>query len=269
MVFNKFSSSPKLTKISTQSFHNDERFTKFSQKEFLNHVGANEDQDATNVLKNIMASPILEPNSAVFLDEVPLERNKSKNRYDWALLDNNRYNKDNISLVIAFQPMATPNPSEGVGNSRPINLKLPSSAAIIELTRAYRTSCSLFRALQDFHYLSGIKMIETQPTPVNLVFGCQPTIINFSFPTLTLSIWITYKIQQLECSPEQIKILFTDETEMDAKKLFQDKKYEESMTHWKEFVGCESPVVICFHSSKDEMWSLFHSVSRAQLQVIL
>ena len=84
VVFNKFSSSPKLTKFLKKTSYNDERLATFSRKEFLDHIGVDEDEDTMVVLKNIMLSPKLEPKSAVFLDEVPLERHRSKNRYDWA-----------------------------------------------------------------------------------------------------------------------------------------------------------------------------------------
>ena len=73
---------------------------------------------------------------------------------------------------------------------------------------------------------------------------------------------------KLRCQKEQVTILYTDETKNDAFSMFTDSEFCGALVHWKEFVGCEKQMIICFYSSSEDEWQLFHIASRAQQQVI-
>ena len=79
--------------------------------------------------------------------------------------------------------------------------------------------------------------------------------------------WILYKLKQLKCESNNVRILYSEDTEKDTKKIFEDTEFAACMLHWTEFIWCESPVLVCFHSSGDEKWKLSNIVSRAQYQV--
>ena len=73
---------------------------------------------------------------------------------------------------------------------------------------------------------------------------------------------------KFRCESHQIQVLYTDNTERDAKRLFENTEFSSCLLHWRHFVGCEAPIVVClFSPQKDESWQLMTMASRAQQQV--
>ena len=81
--------------------------------------------------------------SVVFFDEVPLK--KSQN--NWSGIENDR--KGEIEAIISFQPLTHFQSSY----NKPVGITLPKGASEIHLTRAFRTSFKLFKAIKSFEYL--------------------------------------------------------------------------------------------------------------------
>ena len=197
--------------------------------------------------------------TALFLDETSLSC--SSMNFNWSKLENSNHD---VCLIISYQPMV-----EVYGSNRKtVQLQLPSLNHVnINLTRCYRTSTSILRSLQSFHNLS-IRRLETQGQAVDLVSGCKPTLLAYSEVNDNLKIWLHMNLIKLRCQKEQVTILYTDETKNDAFSMFTDSEFCGALVHWKEFVGCEKQMIICFYSSSEDEWQLFHIASRAQQQVI-
>ena len=264
VIFNKNSNASKLKEQFEQSFEKKNAEVKlftFTREECLKYFDVDETEDDIEVIESIMTSKVMRNYSgrtALFLDETSLSR--SNNNFDWSKLENSDLD---ICLIISFQPMV-----EAFGsNKKPIQLQLPSSNHVnINLTRCYRTSTSILRSLQSFHDLS-IRRLETQEQAVNLISGCKPTLLTYSKVNANLKIWLHMNLLKLRCKKEQVTIIYTDETKNDAFKMFNDSEFFGSLIHWKEFVGCERHIIICFYSSLEYEWYLFHITSRAQQQV--
>ena len=265
VILNKNSNASKLKEQFEQSFEKNnaavELFT-FTRGECLEYFNVDEQKDDIEVIDSILKSKVMKEFSgktALFLDETSLSR--SNNNFDWSKLENSDLD---ICLIISFQPMV-----EAFGsNKKPIQLQLPSSNHVnINLTRCYRTSTSILRSLQSFHDLS-IRRLETQEQAVDLVSGCKPTLLAYSEVNDNLKIWLHMNLIKLRCQKEQVTILYTDETKNDAFSMFTDSEFCGALVHWKEFVGCEKQMIICFYSSSEDEWQLFHIASRAQQQVI-
>ena len=156
--------------------------------------------------------------------------------------------------------------SKSTWSTNPIKHTLPKPEhANIELTRCYRTSVSVFDSLESIKHL-GMKMIKTIPEGVNLVSGRKPTKINYRETSAALKTWIHFKLVQLNCNKDNVKILYTDNTKNDAEEMFRDSDF--SFGHWNTFIGSEVPVMVCFYSSQlDHPWQLLNITSRAQQQV--
>ena len=91
-------------------------------------------------------------------------------------------------------------------------------------------------------------------------------MMNYREHSKVLKTWIHFKLTKLNCNKENVQILHTDNTKMDAEELFRDSDY--SCGHWNTFIGSEAPVVVCFFSSElDHPWQLLNITSRAQQQV--
>ena len=230
----------------------------FSRSECLSYFEIQDnDDDGLNIINQVMLSPKMESNMSIFFDETPISR--PKGQYDWSLLKNP---KPDSLLVVAFQPMVEAKNK----NINPIKPILPSPThANVELTRCYRTTASIFHSLESIKQL-GMKMIKTTPEGVNFVSGGKPLMMNFREPSKDLITWINFKLTKMNCDKDNVKILCTDNTENDAKEIFKDSSF--SCDHWKTFIGCEVPVVVCFYSSElDQTWQLLNMTSRAQQQV--
>ena len=81
--------------------------------------------------------------SVVFFDEVPLK--KSQN--NWSGIKNDR--EGEIEAIVSFQPLTHFQSSY----NKPVGITLPKGASEIHLTRAFRTSFKLFKAIKSFEYL--------------------------------------------------------------------------------------------------------------------
>ena len=69
-------------------------------------------------------------------------------------------------------------------------------------------------------------------------------------------------MKKLGCHESKIKILYTNRTEKDAIEIFEETRYQ--VLHWREFIGCESSVIINFHEDGDDTWKILQNASRAQ-----
>ena len=196
--------------------------------------------------------------TAIFLDEAQLR----EPTFDWTSLRNKT---ENTSLIISFQPFLE---DLSLDNKVLIKLKLPTEDHVnINLTRCYRTSTSILNAVQSLHKLN-IQRLDTEANPVDLVSGWKPTLVSFKEADESLKSWMNCELEKLKCPGDQLAIIYTSNTKDDAFFMFENSQYSNSLTYWREFVGCEKPVVICFYASSEEEWQLFHIASRAQLQVV-
>ena len=232
----------------------------FTRDECLQYFNVADQDSDIEVIGRILESSVMKKDferTALFLDETSLS-----GTLDWSKLENSN---PSVSLIISFQPMV-----EAYGsNLNTIQLQFPTSNHVnINLIRCYRTSTSILKSLQSFHDLS-IKRLETDVEAVDLVSGQKPRLLAYDTVNENLKIWLHITLSKLQCQKDQLTILYTDETKEDAFQMFpNDSQFHESLLHWKEFVGCEKPAIICFYSSThDDVWQLFHIASRAQQQV--
>ena len=234
----------------------------FSRSECLDYFDIKEDDDdGLTLINGIMENTKLAKNTAIFFDEVPIFRPKGvQGQYNWSLLKNP---KPDSLLIVSFQPMVEAKNK----NTNPIKPKLPyPEHSNIELTRCYRTSAFTFQTLESIKHL-GMKMIKTNPEPVHFVKGGKPSMMNYKETNTELKTWIHFKMTKLNCSKENVKVLYTDNTKNDAEELYKDSDF--TCDHWNTFIGSEVPVVVCFFSSElDHPWQLLNMTSRAQQQVL-
>ena len=232
----------------------------FSRSECLKYFKIKDEDDGMNLINKIMESPKMDKDMSILFDEVPLSRPVgAQGQYNWSLLKNP---KPNSLLIVSFQPMVEAKNR----NTNPIKPILPyPKHANIELTRCYRTSVSVFDSLESIKHL-GMKMIKTTPEGVTVVSGATPSKMNYRETSAALKTWIHFKLFQLNCNNDNVKILYTDNTKNDAEELFKGSDF--SCGHWKTFIGSEVPVVVCFYSSElDHPYILLNMTSRTQQQV--
>ena len=266
VIFNKSSEgTSKLKQDFVQSYKNknnaESKLQTLTRFESLQYFDVQDDEDDLKVIQNILLK--LPPSSVILFDETPIVRGKDKSN-DWSGLQNTRSN-ENISMIVSFQPLQ----ESTTRNVKPVKLKLPSNAVKIELTRAYRTSSSIYHSLQEIKYLN-FKSLNTEAQPVETVVGGQPIQLQYNIAddVQDLKVWILCNLLKFRCESHQIQVLFTDNTERDAKRLFESTEFSSCLLHWRHFVGCEAPIVVClFSPQKDESWQLMTMASRAQQQV--
>ena len=170
VIFNKSSEgTSKLKQDFEQNYKNhvESKLHTFTRSESLQYFAVQDDKDDLKVIQNILLK--LPPSSVILFDETPIVRGKDKSN-DWTGLQNTRSN-ENISMIVSFQPLQ----ESTTRNVKPVKLKLPSNAVKIELTRAYRTSSSIYHSLQEIKYLN-VKPLNTEAQPVETVVGGQPMI---------------------------------------------------------------------------------------------
>ena len=68
-------------------------------------------------------------------------------------------------------------------------------------------------------------------------------------------------------SIDDVIFLHGDSTKDDALKAVENTPFSSRLLHWKEFVGCESPVIVSFVSKEEEPWQVLTIISRTQNQV--
>ena len=232
----------------------------FSRTECLKYFGVLDDGDEISIIHNILKSKNLQRNSAIFLDETPLMATWSKSNYcDWLSLENSR---TDVLLVVAFQPIV----EASMMSTIPVDLVLPFTSVNVALTRSYRPTMSIFKALKDFHHLD-IKRVGSEAKSGSMLIGSPPEIVNYDNVTDGLKTWMLHRIIKFRCNVDKIKILYTDATEEDARAIFEEKFFQKSLVHWKDFIGCEAPVIVSFYLPDDEYWTLMYNVSRAQQKV--
>ena len=86
--------------------------------------------------------------SLVFCDEVHMkvDSTQRKKDYDWTGISNFR-EQDNVWLILSFKPVA-----ERIAEKETlVNVTFPVEAKVVTLTKSYRQSVTLFKALQSFH----------------------------------------------------------------------------------------------------------------------
>ena len=264
VIFNKSSEgTSKLKQDFEQNYKNhvESKLHTFTRSESLQYFAVQDDKDDLKVIQNILLK--LPPSSVILFDETPIVRGKDKSN-DWSGLQNTRSN-ENISMIVSFQPLQ----ESTTRNVKPVKLKLPSNAVQIELTRAYRTSSSIYHSLQEIKYLN-VKSLNTEAQPVETVVGGQPIQLQYNIAddVQDLKVWILCNLLKFRCESHQIQVLYTDNTERDAKRLFESTEFSSCLMHWRHFVGCEATIVVClFSPQKDESWQLMTMASRAQQQV--
>ena len=263
VIFNKSSEgTSKLKQDFEQNYKNhvESKLHTFTRSESLQYFAVQDDKDDLKVIQNILLK--LPPSSVILFDETPIVRGRDKSS-DWSGLQNTRSN-ENISMIVSFQPLQ----ESTTRNVKPVKLKLPSNAVKIELTRAYRTSSSIYHSLQEIKYLN-VKPLNTEAQPVETVVGGQPIHLQYNMADVDdFKVWILCNLLKFRCESQQIQVLYTDNTERDAKRLFESTEFSSCLLHWRHFVGCEAPIVVClFSPQKDESWQLMTMASRAQQQV--
>ena len=261
VVMSETEGPPKLKSFFQDQFdtHDGSTVRVFSRNEIIKYCGIEKSHDDLEIIEDIVGN--LRPNSAIFFDETPIIR--ANGSYDWSNL---KIQRNDVLVVISFQPLIESSKSK---NTRPIRPLFPEGASKIELNKVYRTSNSIFKSLQSLQFI-GIKRMDCLATPNNLVIGKKPVILTYkAFNDISLiRRWIKDYLNKLNCTSEMVSILYTKNTEIDAKR-FSSGTLLTCLNTWKEFRGCENSVIICFYSSDDETWQLMTMASRAQQQLFI
>ena len=239
----------------------------FSRDECCAHfqVEDGDDRDNIEVLCDIIRK--VPENSVIFFDETHIE--SRKNSYDWRSLQNERNNE--VSVIISMQPLLYE--PTAINQSQLMKWPDPESAIVVELKTRYRSTCSM----QDFAiklYGLPVTYARVEGKSCNTIYGPDPEIVDMTDPDYLPAIryWIHGKLDTMNLNHEQLSILYTDDTESDAKEIFKESKFKNCLVHFKSYQGCETPVIVLFFGKEeqiDENYSvLIDMASRAQYKVI-
>ena len=225
----------------------------FTLNGILEHLKLSNEEDKLETIHKIIGA--IPANSTILFDETPIER--FKGCIDWSNLKNER---NDVLVLVSFQPLL----ESSKGNTKPIKPLFPTRASIAELSRAYRINKSIFKTVADsIQYLNGIKRMDCEATPVDLVMGKKPLVLTYTESKkrmnkdkqedrIKIKKWLFDQLDILKCATTDVLILYTKNTKKEVSKFFpaytipQNNRYQ-----WDEFRGCENSVVICVFSSKE------------------
>ena len=98
------------------------------------------------------------------------------------------------------------------------------------------------------------------------MLGPEPTVLYY-YDTDEMRTLVLHKLEQLGCSADKVKILFTKNSSEVARTIFNNSRFSSGLTDWSSFIGCEAPVVVMFFTDDDENWEFMQMASRAQYKV--
>ena len=232
----------------------------FNREEVCAHFGVEDREDSVVLVHDLIDK--LPSNSVLFLDEFPI-KNTKKQPEDWSALKNTR--EGDVSVIISFQPLDfTPTYTHKI-----LNMRLPENANVVRLTIQYRSSQSIFNFNNELQKMLPIQHYSLDARPSDSIVGPVVTIVNIDKRTDVTAVktWIHYKLWQLRCTENQIKILTTNGTEPLAEMLLPN--FKSLVTNIETFVGCESPIIIlvCGKEKVDNFAEIVNMCSRAQYKV--
>ena len=229
----------------------------FTLNGILEHLKLSNKEDKLEIIHKIIEA--IPANSTILFDETPIERTP-KGKIDWSNLKNER---NDVLVLVSFQPLI----ESSKGNTKPIKPLFPKRASIAELSRAYRISKSIFKTVADsIQYLNGIKRMDCEATPVDLVLGKKPLVLTYTESKkrmnkdkqkdkIKIKKWLFDQLDILKCATSEVIILYTKNTKKEVSKIFPEHLIPPNNRYqWDEFRGCENSVVICLFSSKGRIY---------------
>ena len=203
-------------------------------------------------------------NSLIFCDEALMKTDNTQtgNDYDWSNLRNERA-AENVFLVLSFKPLV----EQWSKGFLSVDVRWPEKAEVVKLSRSFRQSKTLFNTLQEYHS-QGVRVLNAEVNPVDVVKGSEPVVFFYNDKlTDDMKTFVLYKLEQLGCSADKIKILFTKNSSEVARTIFNDSRFSPGLIDWSSFIGCEAPVVVMFFTDDDKNWEFMQMASRAQYKV--
>ena len=204
------------------------------------------------------------PNSLIFCDEASLKIDPIQNvkHYDWENFINTR-RESNVHLIISFKPVV----EQWSDGFLSVDVRWPEEAEVVKLNRSYRQSQTLFNTLQEYHS-QGVRVLNAEVNPVDVVKGSEPTVFFYNEKlTDDMKTFVLHELEQLGCSADKVKILFTKNSSEVARTIFNNSRFSPGLIDWSSFIGCEAPVVLMFFAHDDENWEFMQMASRAQYKV--
>ena len=187
---------------------------------------------------------------------------KVNKNYNWSNLTN-RKNESNVQLILSFKPVV----EQWSDGFLSVDVRWPEEAEVVKLNRSYRQSQTLFNTLQEYHS-QGVRVLNAKVNPVEVIKGSQPTVFFYKDKfTDDMKTLVLYKLEQLRCCSDDIKVLFTKNSSEVARTIFNNSRFSPGLIDWSSFIGCEAPVVVIFFTDDDENWEFMQMASRAQYKV--
>ena len=190
------------------------------------------------------------------------DNTQTGNNYDWSNLRNERA-AENVFLVLSFKPLV----EQWSKGFLSVDVRWPEKAEVVKLSRSFRQSKTLFNTLQEYHS-QGVRVLNAEVNPVDVVKGSEPVVFFYNDKlTDDMKTFVLYKLEQLGCSADKVKILFTKNSSKVARTIFNNSRFSPGLIHWSSFIGCEAPVVVMFFTDDDKNWEFMQMASRAQYKV--
>ena len=232
----------------------------FNREEVCLHFGVKDSENNITLVHNLIDR--LPSNCVLFLDEFPI-KNTKKQPEDWSALRNTR--EGDVSVIISFQPFDY----KPTLKSKILNVKFPENANVVKLSVQYRSSQSIFNFNNKLKTMVPVQQCDLAAKPCDSILGPKVSIVNIDKSTEwnAVKIWIHYKLWQLYCTENQIKILTTNGTEAVAGIILEN--FKSSITNIGRFQGCEAPVIVvlCGKERDYNFAEIVNMCSRAQYKV--
>ena len=183
--------------------------------------------------------------------------------YDWENFTDiiNTRRESNVQLILSFKPVV----EQWSDGFLSVDVRWPEEAEVVKLNRSYRQSKTLFNTLQEYHS-QGVRVLNAEARPVDVVLGPEPTVLYY-YDTDEMKTLVLHKLEQLGCSADKVKILFTKNSSEVARTIFNNSRFSPGLTNWSSFIGCEAPVIVMFFTHDDKNWEFMQMASRAQYKV--
>ena len=238
----------------------------FSRREILEHLGLEDMADNAELINQIIKHEDIKPGTCILFDEVPMLHELDPPSYDWSKLVNTR---DDVTAVVCIQPVRPHGTLKSVKHA----LTWPENADILTLERQFRSTANInnFNNKLRGGDLLPIECIDVLFDTCKTLAGpevCVFPVENVQYDHV-LKIWLHFKLHQLGCSKDQLKILHTDTAKQFSQNIFSDGKFKTCLSSLTEFQGSEADVVVvCYDKAKgDDYGKLLELTSRGRYQV--
>ena len=233
----------------------------FSRSECCKSFEVEDGEDNIKVVHDIISSPKLSEGSVIFMDEHPVAAN-GRRPEDWTELTNSR--PYDISLIISVQPVRF----KPTLQSKELVIKWPETANITELVYQFRSTQSIFSFNAQLQKGVPVQYSGVEARTSDTLNGPSVTIVNMeeNEDMIAMKSWIHYQLWSLRCNQDQVTVLHTENTEQDAREIFENSQFKSCLTTLSSFQGCEAPVIVLFFSREktDNYARLLDMAARGQ-----